>query len=212
MPTSAFESLLERPRIGLRREEFDHSERMLIRRIEAGRGHAKPTGNHKPIGKLDTVWYLEGDDQAAAELFVESNREQLERIDFTRQNILSATLNRLQYGWILHYLGERELAVYPTVVVEHRPKTGETWCIDRRRYEENSAKRYRAHSDGSAKLTDISLQELYAMFDEQISEDDLRSVDGVKGNVQEILDVFRHDDRFECEPITLSDQLAVRKR
>jgi len=140
-----------------------------------------------------------------------SNRKGLEAVDFSRQNLFSRNVDREVYDWILHELGERELEKYDTVVIERRPDDEIIWCISRREYEENSTRRYSTGSEGSARVTDYSLAELYDEFGSIISEQDLTSHPSAAGDVRQILDAFRVSDEFDCHPISLGDQLAVEK-
>ena len=170
-----------------------------------------PTGDSVSTGRFAGVAYVLGDERRAAEVFVEENREGLEEVDFSRQNLLSRNVDREVYDWILHELGERELEKYDTVVIERRPDDDVIWCISRREYEENPTRRYSTGSEGSARVADYSLAELYDEFGTTISEDDLSSHASAAGDVRQILDAFRVSDAFDCHPISLGDQLAVEK-
>jgi len=169
------------------------------------------TRDNVSTGRFAGVAYVLVDERRAAEVFVDENRDGLEAVDFSRQNLISRNVDREVYDWILHELGERELEKYDTVVIERRPDDDIIWCISRREYEENPTRRYSTGSEGSARVADYSLAELYDQFGSTISEQDLTSHPSAAGDVRQILDAFRVSDTFDCQPISLGDQLAVEK-
>jgi len=203
--TSYFDAVQDEPQIRPRLGQLSPEERMTVRSIRI------PTGGSVSTGRFAGVAYVLGDERRAAEVFVEENRDGLEAVDFSRQNIISRNVDREVYDWILHELGERELQKYDTVVIEHRPNENVTWCISRREYEENPTRRYSTGSEGSARVADYSLAELYDDFGTTITEQDLKSHSSAAGDVRQILDSFRVSDAFDCQPISLGDQLAVEK-
>ena len=203
--TKYFDTLQDEPQVRPRVGQLSPEERMMTRSIRI------PTGDSVSTGRFAGVAYVLGDERRAAEVFVEENREGLEAVDFSRQNLLSRNVDREVYDWILHELGKRELEKYDTVVIERRPDDDVIWCIGRREYEENPTRRYSIGSEGSARVADYSLAELYDEFGTTISEDDLSSHASAAGDVRQILDAFRVSDAFDCHPISLGDQLAVEK-
>ena len=203
--TKYFDTLQDEPQVRPRVGQLSPEERMMTRSIRI------PTGDSVTTGRFAGVAYVLGDERRAAEVFAEENREGLEAVDFSRQNLISRNVDREVYDWILHELGERELEKYDTVVIERRPDDDVIWCIGRREYEENPTRRYSTGSEGSARVADYSLAELYDEFGTTISEDDLSSHASAAGDVRQILDAFRVSDAFDCHPISLGDQLAVEK-
>ena len=203
--TKYFDTLQDEPQVRPRVGQLSPEERMMTRSIRI------PTGDSVTTGRFAGVAYVLGDERRAAEVFAEENREGLEAVDFSRQNLISRNVDREVYDWILHELGERELEKYDTVVIEQRPDDAVIWCISRREYEENPTRRYSTGSEGSARVADYSLAELYDEFGTTISEDDLSSHASAAGDVRQILDAFRVSDAFDCHPISLGDQLAVEK-
>ena len=203
--TKYFDTLQDEPQVRPRVGQLSPEERMTTRSIRI------PTGDSVSTGRFAGVAYVLGDERRAAEVFVEENREGLEEVDFSRQNLISRNVDREVYDWILHELGERELEKYDTVVIERRSDDDVIWCISRREYEENPTRRYSTGSEGSARVTDYSLAELYDEFGSTISEQDLTSHPSAAGDVRQILDAFRVSDEFDCQPISLGDQLAVEK-
>ena len=203
--TSYFDAIQDKPQLRPRIGQLAPEERMMVRSITI------PTGDSVSKGRFAGVAYVLGDERRAAEVFVEENRDGLEAVDFSRQNLLSRNVDREVYDWILHELGERELEKYDTVVIERRPDDDVMWCISRRGYEENPTRRYSTGTEGSARVADYSLAELYDEFGTTISEDDLSSHASAAGDVRQILDAFRVSDAFDCHPISLGDQLAVEK-
>ena len=203
--TKYFDTLQDEPQVRPRVGQLSPEERMMTRSIRI------PTGDSVTTGRFAGVAYVLGDERRAAEVFAEENREGLEAVDFSRQNLISRNVDREVYDWILHELGERELEKYDTVVIEQRPDDAVIWCISRREYEENPTRRYSTGSEGSARVADYSLAELYDEFGTTITEDDLSSHASAAGDVRQILDAFRVSDAFDCHPISLGDQLAVEK-
>ena len=203
--TSYFDAIQDKPQLRPRIGQLAPEERMMVRSITI------PTGDSVSTGRFAGVAYVLGDERRAAEVFVDENRDGLEAVDFSRQNLLSRNVDREVYDWILHELGERELEKYDTVVIERRPDDDVIWCISRREYEENPTRRYSTGSEGSARVADYSLAELYDEIGSTISKQDLTSHPSASGDVRQILDAFRVSDAFDCHPISLGDQLAVEK-
>ena len=203
--TSYFDSIQDKPQLRPRIGQLSPEERMMVRSITI------PTGDSVSTGRFAGVVYVLGDERRAAEVFVEENRDGLKGVDFSRQNLISRNVDREVYDWILHELGERELVKYNTVVIECRPDTDVTWCISRQTYEENPTRRYSTGTEGTGKVSECSLAELYDEFGATIAEKDLSSHASAAGDVRQILDAFRVSDEFDCRPISLGDQLAVEK-
>jgi len=203
--TKYFDTLQDKPQVRPRVGQLSPEERMMIRSIRI------PTGDSVSTGRFAGVAYVLGDERRAAEVFVEENRDGLEAVDFSRQNLISRNVDREVYDWILHELGKRELEKYDTVVIERRSDDDIVWCISRREYEENPTRRYSTGSEGSARVVDYSLVELYDDFGTTITEQDLKSHSSAAGDVRQILDVFRVSNAFDCQPVSVGDQLAIEK-
>ncbi len=207
--TACFEQLEAEPQTEIDIGQLTPDERMVLRQIQInGTVGVTPSGAD---GGFTGIYYLVGDEQAAAKRFVTENREVLDQVDFSRRNLISTSVDRDIYDWILHFLGERELEKHETVVIERR-SDGTVWCIGRRTYEETPMRRYSESGTGSVRIDDGGLAGLYASCSELITESTLQSESVVAGDVREILDAFRHSSEFVCEPTTVDGELAVRKR
>ena len=207
--TKQFDRLQEEPQTNIKRGDLNLEERSVVRSITVsgtpGRSKADATG------KFVAVYYIEGDEQRAAARFVEENTRAIEQVDFSNnRNVLQSNVDREIYDWILHALGKRCLQKYETVVLEERPD-GNIWIIDRQRFEEAVDRRYAINESGTARLTADSIESLYERLGDVITESDLREA-GVEGDVRQVLDLYRLDSRFACDPITVENELAVRKR
>ena len=208
MMTASFDRLQAEPQTEIDISQLTADERMVLRRIQIN-GTVGVTASES-VGSFTGIYYLAGDEQAAAELFVDENREALTALDFSRRNPISTSVDRLVYDWILHFLGERELEKYETVVIERRPD-GAVWCLGRRTFEETPMRRYTESDTGSARIDEEGLEGLYESCGELITESVLRAKPQVAGDAREILDAFRHSPEFACEPTTVNGELAVRK-
>ena len=204
--TAAFDALRTEPQTELDVSTLAPDERMLVNSIRIdGSVGSTPTVS---VGGFTGVSYLVGDEKRAAERFVEENRAALSKLDFSGRNPISTSVDREVYDWILHALGERELEVYETVVIERRAD-GPIWCLGRRTFEENPMRRYTTSGSGSARIKGTDLAELYGAFEGVITESTLRSDSSVAGDARVILDVFRQSDAFDCQPTTVDGELAV---
>jgi len=208
--TNAYQRLLEGPQTGITRSQLNFDERRELRTIQV-RGTTGLVQTNNP-GKFTSVYYLVGDERAAARRFVDVNEPLLEQVDFSARNMLQTSLPREMYDLILDATGYRELETYPTVVVETR-RDGSQWLIDRDRYETQVDRRYTTSELGSARVPDtVSLSDLYLAQDETITETQLRRT-AILGDVRQVLDYFRVDEAFNCDPVsTEAGELAVRKR
>ena len=206
--TAVFEALEGGPQTGINIGKLSVDERVLVRSIQV-RGTTGET-TAVSVGELTAVYYLVGDERAAAERFVDENRAQLAQLDFSRRNLVSTSVDREVYDWILHALGDREIERYETVVIERRDEV--TWCIGRRTYEETPMRRYTTAGSGSVRLDELSLRTLYDSLGETITVVDLREHPAIAGDVREVLDAFRQSSAFACRPITVGDELAIEKR
>jgi len=206
--TKAFDQLQERPRTEVDIGQLGADERMLVNRIQIN-GTAGVTAS-KSVGSFAGVHYLDGDERAAAKVFVEENRAALSELDFSRRNRVSTSVDRDVYDWILHFLGKRELEKYETVVIERRPD-GTVWCLGRQTFEETPMRRYTESGTGSARIDEGGLSELYESCGELITESALRDKRVVAGDAREILDAFRQSSEFTCEPTMVDGELAVQK-
>jgi len=207
--TRTYDRLKEGPQTDVDIAQMAANERILARQIQI-RGTVGVT-NTNSVGAFSGVHYLAGDEQAAARLFVEKNEEALSKIDFSRRDPISSSVDREVYDWILHYLGERELEKYDTVVIERRPD-GTVWCIGRETFEETPMRRYTESGSGSARIDEGGLMGLYESCGELITESELRAKPMVAGDTREILDAFRQSPEFVCEPTAVDGELAVQKQ
>ena len=206
--TQSYDQLKEGPQTQIDIAQMAADERVLVRKIQI-RGTVGVTSTNS-VGSLTGVHYLAGDEQAAAKLFVEENQDALSKVDFSRRNPISTSVDRLVYDWILHELGERELEKYDSVVIERRAD-GTVWCIGRQTFEETPMRRYTESGVGSARIDDGGLTGLYESCGEVISESMLQEHSVVAGDTREILDAFRQSSEFACEPTTVDGELAVQK-
>ena len=206
--TSVFETLRNAPQTEIDLGQLSPDERMVVDTIQIN-GTVGVTRS-ETSGNFTGVFYIVGDEKRAAERFVEQNRSMLEAIDFSRRNPISTSVDRDVYDWILHALGERELEVYDTVVIERRPDDI-VWCIGRQTFDETPMRRYTESGTGSAKLDGVSLERLYESFGQQVTESTLEAESAVRGDVRVILDAFRQSTAFECRPTTVDGELAVTK-
>jgi len=206
--TSVFETLRNAPQTKIDLGQLSPDERMIVDTIQIN-GTVGVTRSDTS-GDFTGVFYIVGDEKRAAEQFVEQNKATLEAINFSRRNPISTSVDRDVYDWILHALGERELEVYDTVVIERRPDDI-VWCIGRQTFEGTPMRRYTESGTGSAKLDGVSLESLYESFRQQITESTLEAESAVRGDMRVILDAFRQSAAFECRPTTVDSELAVTK-
>lgn len=208
--TNAYERLLEGPQTGINRSQLNFAERSEVRVIQV-RGTTGLVQTNKP-GKFTSVYYLAGDERAAAKCFADVNAELLDEVDFSARNTLQTSLPRDIYDRILDVTGHRKITKHPTVVVETR-RDDSQWVISRDRYDNQVDRRYTTSEPGSAQVPDtVSLPEVYRAQDETITETDLRRT-AILGDVRQVLDYFRADETFDCKPTsTEAGELAVRKR
>jgi len=208
--TQAYENLKEAPQTGMSRSELNFEERAEVRAIQVS-GTTGLTQTNNP-GRFTDVFYLEGDERAAAETFAEVNAELLAEIDFNARNVLQTSLSRELYDLLLDAVGERDITKFPTVIVETRAD-GTQWVINRNRYETQVDRRYATTETGTARVPPTtSLRTIYEQQGQTITESDLTSTD-IEGDVRQVLDYFRVTPAFDCDPVTTDDQeLAVQKR
>ena len=206
--TKTYDQLAEEPQTQINRNRLNLEERQELRQISVGR--TSDVTNLGGTGNFETIYYLEGDERRAAEAFVDENRDALKGIDFSKKNILQTSVPRVVHDWVLHFLGKREIRKYETVVLEIRDD-GPQWVIDRQQYDEYPNRRYTTSENRSARVDDLSLTDLYDEFRETILESDLRDHEAVSGNVRYILDYYRVAGEFDCDPVSLNGEMAVRK-
>jgi len=189
---------------------LNYDERSELRIIQAS-GTTGLSQTNNP-GKFTSVYYLEGDENAAAELFADINGDLIDQIDLSARNILQTSLSREMYDLILDASGRRDISRYPTVVTERR-EDGTLWIIDRDRYDMHIDRRYAINEPGSAKVPpEVPLQSLFAELGPVITESDLEAT-SIQGDVRQVLDYFRVASEFSCVPTSTDDkQLAVKKR
>ncbi|GAB3421823.1 hypothetical protein GCM10027435_25990 [Haloparvum alkalitolerans] len=212
--TQEFEVLTEGPQTGVKLGNLGPDERQRVRKIDVSRSPGGPPST--PTGAFTTIYYVAGEERAAAAEFVAKNRDALEAVNLTGcgSNVVSTSVPREIYDWILHELGERRLTKYETVVVEYRPTVDATWCIGRRRFETGYSQRYSQRGSGSARVTG-SLESLFDSLcpvdtDYVIAERTLRDHDDVVGDVREVLDALRQIPQLPVTPVTDNGELAVR--
>lgn len=206
--TSEFDRLQTEPQTKIDIGQLAADERMVVAQIQI-KGTVGVTASDS-VGNFTGVYYLAGDERAAAERFVVENRAALDAVDFSTRNPISTSVDREVYDWILHFLGERELERYETVVIERRPD-GTIWCLGRQRYEETPMRRYTESGTGSARIDELTLADLYAAFEGMITESALVAHPAISGDVREVLDAFRQSPEFGCVPTTVDGELAVEK-
>lgn len=206
MVTEQYERLTESPQTDIHRADLSLEERAELRHLRVTR--QVNTGSPY-TGRFTSVFYLEGDERAAAKKFVAENRDLLEQIDYTHPDTIQRSVSRELYDWILHFLGERELRKYQHVVYERR-RDGTEWVIDREHFETQPNARYRPQST-VAVARDESLESIFDSLDETIAESDFRDHDKIEGDVKHILEYYRVAGLFDCEPTAVNGQLAVRK-
>jgi len=205
--TARFEALEEYPQINLNIGLLALDERLLVRKIQI-RGTAG-VSKSTSVGQFTPVYYILGDEKRAAAVFVNQNESTLESLDFSTRNLISTSVDRTVYDWILHALGERTLEQYETVVIERRDRV--IWCIGRQTFEETPLRRYTEAGTGSAKIANQTLTSLYESQPAVITPTTLSKDPTVDGDPREILDAFRQAPQFECIPTTINGDLAVRK-
>ena len=206
--TACFDRLKAEPQTEIDIGQLTAGERMLVGQIQIN-GTVGVTASES-VGGFTGVYYLTGDEQAAAERFVVENRVALQEVDFSTRNPISTSVDREIYDWILHFLGERELEKYETVIIERRPD-GTVWCIGRRTFEEQPMRRYTESATGSARIDEGGLSGVSESFGQLITESTLDAKQQVAGDVREVLDAFRQSPDFPCEPTTVDGELAIKK-
>ncbi|WP_254766497.1 hypothetical protein [Salinilacihabitans rarus] len=206
--TKLYDALQESPQTGINLSNLNPEERQQVRQISIT--GTKGLSQSNTPGRTADVYYLEGDERAAAKLFVEEHREALERLDFSKKDTLQTSVPREVYDWILHELGERTLTKYERVVLEER-SNGTRWIIDRTRFEQHPDRRYTVNEGKSARVDELSLADLYAELDDPLTESDLRAHRAVAGNVRYLLEYFRTAEEFACSPVTINEEMALRK-
>ena len=205
--TSLYERLQEEPRTDADPSQLNLEERQEFRKIQVRR----TSDQTNPGRAFTTVYYLAGQERAAAEKFVAENREALEEIDFSARDPIQQAVPREVYDWILHFLGERKLRKYTSVVYERR-RDGTQWLIDRTVFEENPMRRYTTNEGNAAQVTGIDVEDLYGDFGDTITESDLRAHDAVAGAVEYLLEYYRVAGLFDCEPVSEDGEMAIQKR
>lgn len=205
--TTLYERLQEEPRTGADSSKLNPEERQELRKIQVRR----TSDQTNPGRAFTTVYYLVGQERAAAKKFVAENRAILEQIDFSLRDPIQQAVPREVYDWILHFFGERELRKYASVVYEQR-RDRTHWLIDRQVFEEHPMRRYTTNENNAARVTDISLEALYDEFGDEITESDLRAHENVAGAVEYLLEYYRIAGLFDCVPVTADGEMAIQKR
>lgn len=198
--TKQFEKLKEGPQTEIVIEDMNFEERSQVRRIGLVSGSSS-----------SIIYYLPGDEKEAAEKFAEVNESTIEHVDFSKnRNKLQSSLDREIYDWVLHTIGERNLQKFEAVVVEER-SDGTIWTIEREHYEKASARRYTISDQVAARIQGETLKSIYEMFDDTITESDLRGLDSIEGDVRFVLDAIRSMPEFDCKPVSIDGELAIQK-
>lgn len=207
--TVQYDQLIEQPQTGIGIGKLRLDERQDVRKIRVRRtsDQTQPSGG----GSFTTVYYLTGDERFGAEVFVDENRDVLETIDFSQRDPIQSSVPREVYDWVLHFLGERKLQKWDTVVHERR-QTDTHWIIDRDHFDQNPNRRYSTGAKRCARVDDAALDDLYERLDNQIRESDLHDCDSVTGDVRYLLEYYRIADRYACAPITIDEEMAIQKR
>ncbi|QIO20911.1 hypothetical protein [Haloarcula sp. JP-L23] len=207
--TKAYQKLQSGPQTSIARSELNYDERADARVISV-RGTTGLAQVNNP-GKFTNVIYLEGDEEAAAELFADVNADLINAIDLSAKNVLQTSVPRQMYDLILNASGRREIRKYPTVVFERR-EDGTIWLIDRNRYETHVDRRYTTSETGSARVPpEVSIEDLYDQQGSVIAESDINSTT-ITGDVRQVLDYYRVASGYHCQPTTVDNgQLAIKK-
>jgi len=177
--TRLYDQLAERPRTAINHSSLNPTERAELRRIKVTQ--STDITNTGGSDRFTTVYYLDGDEQQAAAVFVAKNEAQLEGIDFGSKNAVQQTVDREVYDWILHALGEHELEKYESVVRETRPDEAVTWMIDSDHYERYPMRRYSIGETPTVRIDHHSLDALYEGFDDVITASDLEAHSAIEG-------------------------------
>jgi len=208
--TRLYDQLAERPRTAINHSSLNPTERAELRRIKVTQ--STDITNTGGSDRFTTVYYLDGDEQQAAAVFVAKNEAQLEGIDFGSKNAVQQTVDREVYDWILHALGEHELEKYESVVRETRPDEAVTWMIDSDHYERYPMRRYsigetplRADRPPLARCPLRGLRRRDHRIGSRGSQRDRR-------DVRYILEYYRVADGSTCDPVSHDGEMAVRKR
>lgn len=189
---SEAERLIDGPATGINMGALPFDIRSLARKIEVHGTPGKSRSNS--AGQFTNVVYLEGDERAAAALFAEENAELLEKVDFSKSNIVQTSTDRPIYDLILDALGERKLEWCDDLVVEER-RGGTTWIFRTEVYIDRGGQRYRIQNSGVARV-DRPLDELYADLEPTITPSTLRDA-GVEGEISLLFEYYRQDERYE---------------
>jgi hypothetical protein len=199
--TTLFEKVQNEPQIEFNIGELNFDERAEVRRIRIQ--GADSWGK----GAFNSVLYIDGDEKAAAKKFVSANESQLAELDFSKnRNALQDKISREVYDWILHYLGERVIEKFETVVCESRPD-GLEWIIDRDRYERQPNRRYTVAEGGVVKVADTTVDELFESFGAIISKSGIADHDHVDTETPvTLLEYFRVSDEYAVEPLEIKRQ------
>jgi len=132
-----------------------YDERADLRQIKVTQ--STDLTNKGGSGRFTTVYYLKGDERHAADVFVETNRSQLEGIDFSRKNVVQRGVERDVYDWILHTHGKREVEKYDSVVREVRPNENVTWVISRDHFDAHPMRRYSVGGTPAVRIDKTSI-------------------------------------------------------
>lgn len=199
--TTLFEKVQQEPQIDFNIGDLNFGERAEVRRIRIQ--GADSWGK----GAFNSVLYIDGEEKAAAKKFVSANETQLAELDFSKnRNALQEKVSREVYDWILHYLGERVIEKFETVVYESRPD-GPEWIIDRDRYERQPNRRYTVAEGGVVKVTNTSVRELFESFGAIISKSGIAAHKHVDTRSPvTLLEYYRVAGEYTVKPLKIKRQ------
>ncbi|GAB7019801.1 hypothetical protein [Halostagnicola bangensis] len=206
--TRAFEQLSESPQTDFNINDLSYAERGLARKIKVQQ--TSTVENDHSEGSFTTVFYLEGDEREAADVFVDEHSDRLAELDFSKRNVIQTSVSQHIYDWILHAMGERELTKHETVVLEKR-SDGTRWIIDREQYETSPNRRYSISEQYAVRMDGLSVSTVFHAHEDAIAESDLEDCDAIAGEVRYLLEYFRVEESLECRPVSLEGEMAVQK-
>ncbi|QZX98716.1 hypothetical protein [Halobaculum rubrum] len=188
------ERLRDGPATGIDLGALPLELRAMARKIAVNGTPGHSTENSS--AQFTNVVYLDGDQQAAAELFAEVNADKLEQMEFSKRNVLQTSMERPLYDLILDAHGERKLEWCEDLIVERR-RDGSTWVFEKEAYISQQGQRYRVNdrSHGAARV-DRSLQALYDELKPTITPSTLREA-GVEGDVAPVIAYYRQNSEFD---------------
>ncbi|MUV57881.1 hypothetical protein [Halogeometricum sp. CBA1124] len=203
--TKPYEALVESPQSGMNRSQFSPEERAELRRlnVSGGEGSARKSTS----GKFTSIYYLEGDLRAATARFVVENRQRLEKIDFSKSNVVHTSVSREAYDWILHWLGERQLKILDRVV--HESRTEIEWIISQDKYFAAPNRRYNTEATGSVKIEASTPEAVFDQLPPRATLEDIPN--SVTGDRQWLMVYFDEHPDFNCIIRTVGGSVTIWK-